>query len=653
MQWWRGRLYVGTNRSWGCWSALSLHIFLGYPYPPDDPDMICASNPDDLPLQAEIWRWTPTTNVWERVYQSPESVPIPGTDKFTAREVGYRGMEVFHEPDGTEALYVSTVYPKAINPEGYVAPRILRSTDGETFTALPQAPGTLLGDYSQPSFRGLLDYQDHLYVVAASIYGSGPMWESADPRTGIFREVSPPGLTVSEMVPYNGALYVGTADEDQLIPGGTEGGYEVLKTDASGTPPYTFSSVVPPSAYGYPLGVSVASMVEFKGHLYVGTDSPADLLRVNPDDSWELIVGNERTAPDGTTLLPLSGYSAGFDWGYNVHLWRMEVYGGTLYIGTADDTFKVWRDYPDLFGWQFGYDLWATDDGWYYYPVTVNGFGDPYQWGVRTFAPTPYGLFMGTSSFWRGLRIWQKSALPLFLPVVGGRSSPTVENRTHTPSLSPLPQLVGAPAVSARPLRLEGEGTADGFLLSWQPSEGAQRFLVYRSIYGAPPEPDRATAFPVTSVPGPPEWIATSERPYFLDRTAEAGQQYLYYVLADEGSGVVSPPSNFVTAPASHTPVTFEGVQRALAAWRSEQAARGEAPSSRLLYHARQRLQAGDPAAAHQLVVHALEAAQAGELVAWRMQDAEVILYKLARRIQLVEAGWLTSGALIQDKVSP
>src|SRR5262245_26764578 len=98
MLWWRGKLYVGTNRAWHCAEIAGMHSAfpLFVKYPPRNADADCTADPCDLPLQAEIWRWTPETDRWERVYRSPKEIPIPGRPgKYVARDVGFRDMAVF------------------------------------------------------------------------------------------------------------------------------------------------------------------------------------------------------------------------------------------------------------------------------------------------------------------------------------------------------------------------------------------------------------------------------------------------------------------------------------------------------------------------------------------------------------------------------
>ena len=98
MLWWKGRLYVGTNRAWHCAERAGFHSAfpLFVKYTTRDPDAECAPDHTDLPLRAEIWCWSPEADRWERLYQSPQDVPIPGrTGKYVARDIGYRDIAAF------------------------------------------------------------------------------------------------------------------------------------------------------------------------------------------------------------------------------------------------------------------------------------------------------------------------------------------------------------------------------------------------------------------------------------------------------------------------------------------------------------------------------------------------------------------------------
>ena len=45
-----------------------------------------------------------------------------------------------------------------------------------------------------------------------------------------------------------------------------------------------------------------------------------------------------------------------------------------------------------------GFELWRSPDGVNWYPITQNGFENPYNDGVRTLQSTPLGLFVGTAN---------------------------------------------------------------------------------------------------------------------------------------------------------------------------------------------------------------------------------------------------------------
>lgn len=428
MKWWRGHLYVGVMRAYACASryAFSLGNPL-LPYPPPDPDLSCPPNPEDIPMRAEIWRWTPppaagdsrAQGTWDRVYQSPPEIDIVLPDgKRIPQDVGYRGMSVFTEPDGTEALYVSAVTARYM---GYrtAPPRILRSTDGVTFTPIPQDPGTYMGSLSYNGFRGSITYKGRFYIVAGSIDGPGVLLESSNPAAGdnAFREVSPPNTLIFETQPFNGYLYIGISDDIN--------GFRVAKTDAVAQPPtnscpspcYTYTTVMANGGDApiYP-NQDVLSMRVFNNYLYVGGNglpNPAELFRIAPDDSWDVVVGYARGAK-----APLSGLGPGFNNSYNVHMWRMQVFDNTLYVGTFDnsvnekDTFLEPSLRPIMGG-----DLWRSSDGVTFDAVTKTAFlsNDPSQGpnrgvfdaGFRSLEATPYGFFAGTANQFYGLRVWR------------------------------------------------------------------------------------------------------------------------------------------------------------------------------------------------------------------------------------------------------
>ena len=53
-----------------------------------------------------------------------------------------------------------------------------------------------------------------------------------------------------------------------------------------------------------------------------------------------------------------------------------------------------------------GFDLYVTEDGVNFETVTIDGFGDPYNYGLRVFATTDQGLCLGTANPFYGTQIW-------------------------------------------------------------------------------------------------------------------------------------------------------------------------------------------------------------------------------------------------------
>jgi pimeloyl-ACP methyl ester carboxylesterase len=417
--WFKGQLYIGTGREVRCVSVEAGDVQQGLKnYPP--PDGSCPTDPKDLKLQAEIWSYNPQSHVWTRVYQSPDS---SGNQVFAAEDIGYRGMTVFTESDGTQALYVGGVTAGEIYGnippytfQTYPAPHILRSTDGVTFTPLPQTPGTFLGNISLSApttanvfgFRSLTSYNGMLFATAGNYEGAGYVIASADPASGdnAWFAAGPTyaQLAAWDMAVYNNELFVVAGNP------AANAGYTVAETSASGSPPYTFNTIVTGgNAQGKP--GSALSIAVFNGSLYVGTDGPTELIRVNPDNSWNLIIGDPRNTSEGL-LSPLSNFGQYFDNEFNRHFWRLGVVPAGIHAGLYMTTYDwsvqlkgIW-EFSDLVLGDFGTDVYTTADGITWKAVTTTGFGDGYNYGARIVQPTPFGTFFGTGRFEGGLQVW-------------------------------------------------------------------------------------------------------------------------------------------------------------------------------------------------------------------------------------------------------
>jgi hypothetical protein len=224
------------------------------------------------------------------------------------------------------------------------------------------------------------------------------------------------------MTVFNGFLYAGTIN--------SKSGFQIWKTHAR-SHPYHWKKVITAGAFRGNSNEAVVSMFVFKNALYVGTGlqgigfektydegpAAAELIRIYPDDSWDLIVGDPRPTFDGIKI-PLSGLGPGFNNGYNTVIWRMAEHDGWLYVGTEDVSVfllnwmratgraRLRNKAINHFVYERGgFDLWRSQDGTAWEQVTRVGFGNPLSHGIRTLQSTPLGLFVGTATA-GGCEIW-------------------------------------------------------------------------------------------------------------------------------------------------------------------------------------------------------------------------------------------------------
>ena len=613
MTWFHGKLYVGTARNQLCVEAATLDFYLGDVYrehPDGFPEVTCPPDRYDLDLRAEIWEYTPETGVWRLAYQAPADVPNPAAPgKFVARDIGYRGMVVHTEPDGTEALYVAGVTADEYIPAlvDTHPPRVLRTTDGVTFTAVPGAPATIVTDawgVQRPiGYRSMASFQGRLLVSAyAGLTGDGALFEIIDP-TGPepqWAQVTPPEILVFEVATFDDHLYIGAGDAVT--------GYSVWKTDAVGAPS-TFTPVITGGAGRGESITSVVSMAEFRGRLYVGASGWAfafpssELVRIAPDDTWEVVVGNPRFTADGAFRFPISGLPDGYGNLFNGHFWRMQEYQGALYLGTNDWSwaFRNWPIIGDLLRPGFGFDVYGSCDGQYWWPVTVDAFGDgAFNFGLRTMAASGATGYLGSTNHVEGTAVWRTD-----VPGFCGAPPPGNSGNPGTPG-SP-----GAGAFRARAAamteRLLAVPQPCGTVLAWDPEPRASRYRVVRTeqrpvgtvpVPAAPAArtaavPDPALRFMVpggptveadATVTSPPATLGVTTDAVFVDRTAVPGATYTYQVVAEQPDGRVANQSALAAVPSARPQASFEQVAAAISAEARQQ--RGPA-LERLLHDAR------------------------------------------------------------------
>ncbi len=584
MTWFQGKLYVGTARYVVCVEVATVDFYLNDGSYNTNPSLgvTCPADRYDMNLQAEIWQYSPdlpSGQAWKRVYQSPADIPNPrAPGKFVARDIGFRGMAVYQDPSGEESLYVAGVTANEYIPEIAAdhPPRILRTTDGETFAPIPGDPGFVNttikeGQVSKRpmGFRSLVVNNGHLYVTAsAGLTGDGVIMEVKEPwgPNPAFIQVSPADMQVFEIESFNGSLYAGT--------GAFNGGYGVWRMNEAGTPPYQFTPIITDGAGRGQEISSVVSMHVYKGQLYVGasgwysTDIPAsELVRINPDDSWNVVVGNARNTASGFKF-PVSGLPDGFGNIFSAHFWRMEDHQDALYLGTNDWSWFLHYYFPILdffFFYQYGYDVYGSCDGNFWFAGTQNAFGDGlYNFGARTMASTPAGAFIGSANHIQGTRVWHGTGLSICGGSTGIASVGSANN--------PIP-----------PSLLIADVQSCGTVLSWDSAPGAQKYRIQRAEYrsnstiGAPaplklwqhpndlpllyPNRGQARTIPTTaSFLGQFTDIGTTTSNSFVDSSAKPGTRYAYQVVADYGQNALSGPSNLVVVPSEAPRVTFDSM---------------------------------------------------------------------------------------------
>jgi hypothetical protein len=328
-------------------------------------------------------------------------------------------MAVLKERSGRIALYIGTLTADEFIPElaRRYPPRILRTADGTHFRALRGGPGVIhnpFGVHRPVGYRAMAAFHRALYVTASGgLTGDGVVLRVSHPGGSSpgFKQVSAGSLSVFELQPFDGRLYAGTGDFVH--------GYGLWRSD--GTSALDWAPVITDGAGRGPTVTSVVSMQAYRGELYVGASGwgasafPAsELIRVSPDDQWDVVVGDPRRLADGTLKAPVSGLGDGFGNPFNSHFWRMQSYRGALLLGTNDWSWSL-RGSPgvdDQLRAEFGFDLYGTCDGTDWWLASRNGFGRPDDFGVRTMAASPAGIFLGTTNLVQGTTIRQSTAAP-------------------------------------------------------------------------------------------------------------------------------------------------------------------------------------------------------------------------------------------------
>jgi hypothetical protein len=389
-------------------------------------------------FQGEIWRYN-KQNQWERVHRSGVYQIPDGSGRWVPFAYGYRALAEFKSY--LYACGIGTWMP----PVPYNT--ILRSPSGNPDTWEDVSRNIR----QTTNIRAIAAWNGRLHVAASvganpatGQGGEAVVFASEDPGSQDWTQVSQPGFggnnsEIYYLAVFNNHLYASTVN---LVTG-----FEVWKTNGTlgSDGKYVWTQVLR-NGFGDTWNQYGMTMAAFGDYLYIGTavgigmvmknnnevvgTRPIEIIRIDKDDNAELIVGS-RIAYDPieggpSPRVPLSGWGAGFGNPFNVYAWNMNVYKNCLYVGTLDlsvfvigaleknpnilnfflslyapedlsfpaevvDAIVNNRLTPEvlalmkkLFG---GGDLWKSCEGLNWMPVTLNGFGNYHNYGIREVIP--------------------------------------------------------------------------------------------------------------------------------------------------------------------------------------------------------------------------------------------------------------------------
>lgn len=395
-----GRIYVGTGND-----------MIGLIYQGISAVMGVGELGEVSARPPEIRRYLDTGSPadWERVFDYRDVEQDPNF-----QTIGFRFMKAYRaQADGTHYLYAATMGQQA---------KLWRTASGN--------PGTweLAWDSGQTgSVRWLEEHRGLLYLAFANEIPEseqiGKVWATDGARFWPVVEDGfgdPENTGVMCLASFNGWLYAGTSN--------AAGGYQVWKLEgpsegdpirvlANGGPSPANECAITPCVFGDKL--YLGSQLNPAGNIMRGMKG-ADMIRIGTDDQWEVVVGPSS----------LSGYGSGFSHWPNTYIWSMAVHDGWLYAATYDQVsafFNVLENLDKVIAaflpkpqvrnmreanifesvWNAGSDLYKSPDGVTWYPVTLTGFGDPGNYGIRTMISVGDTLYLGTTNPFDGLEVWR------------------------------------------------------------------------------------------------------------------------------------------------------------------------------------------------------------------------------------------------------
>ena len=164
-----------------------------------------------------------------------------------------------------------------------------------------------------------------------------------------------------------------------------------------------------PGGFGNPLNLYCWSLEEEDNVLYLGTFDVSSFLQfVPPEDIAEFLAGFIELTPEQQEQIVEALEQVieqledlGVD-EYYIEPFRRLLAAFQSEPTEPIDWEEVWQVFIDYFA---GADLWKTEDGIHWWPVTLNGFDNPDNYGFRNMVSG--SLYVGTANPFQGCEIWK------------------------------------------------------------------------------------------------------------------------------------------------------------------------------------------------------------------------------------------------------
>lgn len=317
---------------------------------------------------------------------------------------------------------------------GFVAPAVWCSDDPDagagSWSKVLNFP-TL--DSSNNGIASMISYNDRLYVGTKN-NGGFQIWKSTvlDPQdNGNWELIVDQGASdkynknAQTMIEFKGYLYVGSLVPPFYINGSCFKGFDLIRIYQNDTWDLIIGPYHPrqppdvpagppisgwPSGFGNPTNFYCWSLEVKEEYMYLGTFDASPFARYAlthlPPEDLEILLGylnefkDNLTPEDKESIAQIIEHARQNGYLSQAQVELLEKF----YISEEEITADDLQGLIQLFS---GADLWKTDDGIIWKPVTLNGFDNPNNYGFRTMQYAPGTLYVGASNPWEGCEVFK------------------------------------------------------------------------------------------------------------------------------------------------------------------------------------------------------------------------------------------------------